>query len=141
MQRVTEAIKVVIAEDDTDILEMLQTTLEMLGVDVVGSAVNGREAIDEVTRLTPDIILLDMHMPEMLGLEAIPEIVNHSPRTKIVVHSAIGATFMTDQALKLGAHAYIEKGVKPRTIVEHIERVHIAGAVRPVQPYPLRRNY
>lgn len=141
MQRVTEAIKVVIAEDDTDILEMLQTTLEMLGVDVVGSAVNGREAIEEVTRLSPDIILLDMHMPEMLGLEAIPEIVTHAPRTKIVVHSAIGATFMTDQALKLGAHAYIEKGVKPRTIVEHIERVHIAGAVRPVQPYPLRRNY
>jgi DNA-binding NarL/FixJ family response regulator len=141
MQPVTEAIKVVIAEDDTDILEMLQTTLEMLGVDVVGSAVNGREAIDEVTRLSPDIILLDMHMPEMLGLEAIPEIVTHSPRTKIVVHSAIGATFMTDQALKLGAHAYIEKGVKPRTIVEHIGRVHLAGAVRPVQPYPLRRNY
>lgn len=136
-----ETIKVVIAEDDADILEMLETTLDMLGLDVVGSATNGLEAIDQVTEHTPDIILLDMHMPEKLGLEAIPEIVASSPRTKIVVHSAIGATFMTDQALKLGVHAYIEKGVKPRTIVEHIHRVHISGAVRPVQPYPLRRNY
>ena len=60
---------------------------------------------------------------------------------KVVVHSAIGAMFVTESALRAGAVAYIEKGVSPRSIVAHLNRVAEAGTVRPVRPYPLSREY
>ena len=80
-------------------------------------------------------------MPEVGGLEVLPKIHEVAPRCKVVVHSAIGAMFVTDSALQAGAVAYIEKGVSPRSIVAHLNRVATAGTVRPVRPYPLSREY
>jgi DNA-binding NarL/FixJ family response regulator len=80
-------------------------------------------------------------MPEVGGLDVLPEIQAIAPRCKVVVHSAIGAMFMTESALRAGAVAYIEKGVSPRSIVAHLNRVADAGTNRPVRPYPLNREY
>ena len=137
----TKTLRIVVAEDNRDLQQMIQMTLEVGGFKVVGQAYDGHEALDLVRELQPDILILDLHMPELGGLEVLPEIEAIAPRCKVVVHSAIGAMFITDSALKAGAVAYIEKGVSPRSIVAHLNRVATAGASRPVRPYPLRHEY
>ena len=137
----TRTLRIVVAEDNRDVQAMIEMTLELGGFTVVGQAYDGREALELVRELQPDILLLDLHMPDVGGLEVIPEVEAIAPRCKVVVHSAIGAMFVTDSALKAGATAYIEKGVSPRSIVAHLNRVAEAGHARPVRPYPLRHEY
>ncbi|MFL6002949.1 MAG: response regulator [Nocardioides sp.] len=140
-QEETRTIRIVVAEDNRDLQTMIRMTLEVAGFQVVGQAYDGRDAVELVREHQPDILVLDLHMPEVGGLEVLPEIHAVAPHCKVVVHSAIAATFITESALRAGAVAYIEKGVSPRSIVAHLNRVATAGNVRPVRPYPLSREY
>jgi DNA-binding NarL/FixJ family response regulator len=140
-QEETRTIRIVVAEDNRDLQAMIRMTLEVAGFQVVGQAYDGRDAVELVREHQPDILVLDLHMPEVGGLEVLPEIHAVAPHCKVVVHSAIAAMFITESALRAGAVAYIEKGVSPRSIVAHLNRVATAGNVRPVRPYPLSREY
>src|SRR5690606_41101407 len=111
------------------------------GCRVAGDAGDAGSAIALIAETQPDILLLDLHMPEIGGLEILPLIYEDLPTTKVVVCSAISATYMTEAALKEGAWAYIVKGVSAKTITEHLLRVYEAGAVRPIRPYPLGRDF
>jgi len=137
----TKTLRIVVAEDNRDLQTMMQMTLDVAGFKVVGQAYDGRETLELVREHQPDILLLDLHMPEVGGLEVLPEIHAIAPHCKVVIHSAIAAMFITESALRAGAVAYIEKGVSPRSIVAHLNRVATAGTVRPVRPYPLSREY
>jgi DNA-binding NarL/FixJ family response regulator len=137
----TRTLQILVAEDSRDIQQMMWMTLQLGGFEVVGQAYDGRETLELVRKLQPDILLLDLHMPEVGGLEVLLEIPAIAPRCNVVVHSAIGAMSATDAALLGGAVAYIEKGVSPRSIVAHLNRVAGAGKMRPVRPYPLKREY
>jgi two-component system chemotaxis response regulator CheY len=141
MPETSSAVRVLVVDDDADIAEMLSFALEHNGLEVTGVAHNGREALDMAEESQPDIVLLDMAMPEVTGLEALPGIRLVAPRSRVCVHSAIGARFLTDSALEAGAVAYIEKGVRPRSIVRHLQRVMDADPQDAVHPYPLRRDY
>ena len=137
----TQPLRIVVAEDNRDLQAMMRMTLEVAGFDVVGQAYDGRETLELVREFQPEILVLDLHMPEVGGLEVLPEIHAIAPHCKVVIHSAIAAMFITESALRAGAVAYIEKGVSPRSIVAHLNRVATAGTVRPVRPYPLSREY
>jgi CheY-like chemotaxis protein len=137
----TQPLRIVVAEDNLDLQAMVRMTLEVAGFKVVAQAYDGRETLELVREHQPDLLLLDLHMPEVGGLEVLPEIHAIAPHCKVVIHSAIAAMFITESALKAGAVAYIEKGVSPRSIVAHLNRVATAGHVRPVRPYPLSREY
>ena len=80
------------------------------GLEVVGEAGDGQAGLEVVERLEPDVVLLDISMPGMDGLEAIPEIRARSPDSRIVVFSGFSAERMRDLALHLGATSYVEKG-------------------------------
>lgn len=109
--RDVNAIRVVIADDTPDIRLALRYTLSPgRGFEVVGEAANGEEAIKLSEMQQPDVILLDLAMPVMDGLQAIPEIRRRAPETKIVALSGYGADQMAAEAMDCGAHAYIEKG-------------------------------
>jgi DNA-binding NarL/FixJ family response regulator len=140
-QEETRTIRIVVAEDNRDLQAMIRMTLEVAGFQVVGQAYDGRDALELVREHQPDILVLDLHMPEVGGLEVLPEIYAIAPHCKVVIHSAIAAMFITESALRAGAVAYIEKGVSPRSVVAHLNRVATAGNVRPVRPYPLSREY
>jgi DNA-binding NarL/FixJ family response regulator len=104
--------RIVIADDTPDIRELLRLILERRhGFAVVGEAADGREAVAQTASLEPDAILLDLAMPLMDGLQAIPELRRVSPRTKIVVLSGFEAAVMKDRALESGAHVYLTKGI------------------------------
>jgi two-component system chemotaxis response regulator CheY len=137
-------LRVLVVDDDEDITEMLSMALEVNGLEVAGVAHSGPEAVDLAGRTQPDVVLLDQVMPRMTGLEAVPELQAIAPRSKVCMHSAIGATTMTESALAAGVEGYIEKGVRPRSIVAHLRRMMADDAgpgAGPVRPLPLRRDY
>jgi len=118
-------IKVVIADDLPQIRAVLRRALEKDGrFEVLGDATTGNEAIQMASTLRPDALVLDLAMPGMDGMEAIPQILFSAPGTKIVVLS--GFVEMAADVLKAGAHGFFEKTAPPQelaaTIVELVAR-------------------
>lgn len=81
------------------------------GLTVLGEAADGKEAIKEAKRLQPDLVLLDIHMPVLGGLEALPQLRAACPRSKIVVLSVAYDQANLFKAKMAGAHAFIDKGL------------------------------
>jgi DNA-binding NarL/FixJ family response regulator len=118
------ALRIVLVDDTPEILFLLRVGLEVDGrFEVVGEAANGRQAVSVASTQQPDAILLDLAMPIMDGLEAIPKILEASPDTKIVILTAFDAGQMLEDAMARGAHAYIEKGGEVEDIAEKIAAV------------------
>lgn len=132
---------VVVIDDDPDAREFVIMGLEVGGFKVVGEAGTASDAIRVVTAQQPDLILLDLHMPDMGGLELLPQLRQAHRPAKIVVMSAINATFTTEAAIEAGAVGFIVKGISPRSVNLHLERVVSMGPVKLVRPYPLTSEY
>jgi DNA-binding NarL/FixJ family response regulator len=79
--------------------------------EIVAEAANGREAIEAVAKYKPDVCLLDLAMPVLDGLQALPGIREASPETKIVILTGFDSDPLRQEALLRGAHAYLEKSV------------------------------
>jgi DNA-binding NarL/FixJ family response regulator len=104
-------IRVVLADDSDDVRDMLRMALEIDGrFDIVGEAGNGQEAVSMVSDHRPDAIFLDLVMPVLDGLKAIPKIKDSSPETKIIVLSVAAAHPSSSEAMDLGASAMVQKG-------------------------------
>lgn len=103
---------VVVVDDAPDVRSLLRTVLEGEGFEVVGEARNGQEAIDVAGTEHPDLMVLDLSMPVMDGLEALPGIVSASARTSVVVLSGFVSPEIRVKVDELGATACVEKGAK-----------------------------
>lgn len=103
--------RVVVVDDTEDVRLMLDLSLKVDGrFDLVGIATNGREAIDVCRDLQPDGILLDVMMPVLDGMSALPEIRAACPHARIVMLSANDHRSLVERALELGADAFVGKG-------------------------------
>lgn len=109
-------MKVLIVDDATILRKLLGLTLEEMGHEIVGEAENGFKAILKCAELKPDVIFLDITMPQMDGLTAIPKLIAKHPSVKIVVCSALGQKGMIIQAIKSGAVNFIVKPFEKDTI-------------------------
>ncbi len=115
------ARRVLIVDDTPDIRFLVRLVLDQDGrFEVVGEAGDGAEAIEAAGRLQPDVVLLDLAMPVMDGLEALPGICVQSPSSKVVVLSGFNASEMKAEAMSLGAASYLEKGGIGERLVPHI---------------------
>jgi DNA-binding NarL/FixJ family response regulator/anti-sigma regulatory factor (Ser/Thr protein kinase) len=115
------AYRVVIADDVEDLRYLLKRALERDGrFSVVGLAANGREAVVQAARLRPDLTLLDLSMPVMDGLEALPLIRSAVPEGTVVVLSGLDAERMESAALGRGAAGFLVKGLSPRRLVDEL---------------------
>lgn len=98
---------VVVVDDEEDIRRLVMIRIED-EFDVIGEASNGREAVAVIKKLDPDIVVMDLMMPQVDGLDAIREIKLVCPRTKIVVLTAAGKSLMAE-AEGRGAEAWVDK--------------------------------
>lgn len=92
-------------------------------IEVVGEAVDGRDAIRIVGQLRPDVLLLDIAMPVMDGLEALPHIRESSPETQVVMFTGVVAESVKQRALEGGACLFIEKGTDGEVVAGQIKDV------------------
>jgi DNA-binding NarL/FixJ family response regulator len=114
-------MRVLIVDDTAIIRTVVRRTLQTDDrFDVIGEAVNGREAIEFCVELQPDLVLLDLAMPEMDGLEALPHILVAVPATRVIVLSAFSPDQMAAQAIQAGASAYLEKNRVAKELVPGI---------------------
>lgn len=117
----SDALSLLLVDDEEDLRYLARLQLERLGAfHVVGEACDGIEAVDLAERLQPAIILLDVMMPRMDGFTAVPELLLASPRSMIVMLSALNATENEPTALRAGAFAYLGKDVLGRDAREHL---------------------
>lgn len=112
---------VLIADDVPELRRLLMHVLELSDrFDVVGEVADGAEAVVFAEEHKPDLILLDISMPVMDGIEALPKILAASPATRVVILSGFEAERMGRLALDAGAAAYIEKGIPPGMLVSQL---------------------
>lgn len=116
--------KIMVVDDALFMQNMLKNILEEMEYDVVGTASNGKEAIDKVQTLNPEIITMDITMPDMDGIEALKEIKKINNKVKIIMCSAMGQKQFVLEAVQSGAVDFI---VKP------FERSKIAKALNNVE--------
>lgn len=102
--------RVLIADDDAGIREALTDLLTEEGMEVVGAATDGREAVQLVTLTRPDVVLMDLRMPVMDGITATRHIREEAPLVQVVMLSAYDDPALTHGAEDAGAYAYLIKG-------------------------------
>ena len=122
-----EPIRVLIADDHAVVREGLRTFLDLQdGIEVVGEAADGDEAIREAERLRPDVILIDLVMPRLDGVQAMRELRARVPRVRAVVLTS----FLDDKhllpAMRAGAAGYLLKSVQPQELARAV-RAAVAG--------------
>ncbi|HOJ64198.1 MAG TPA: response regulator [Spirochaetota bacterium] len=114
--------RVLIVDDLAFIKLIIRDTLEKTGFEVVGEASNGIEAVEMYKRLKPDIVLMDITMPRMDGIQALQEIMKFDPNAKVIMCSALGQQKLIIQSIQLGAKDFIVKPFKPERIVGAIKK-------------------
>jgi signal transduction histidine kinase len=131
-----EALRVLLADDAADIRLLLRRSLEHDGsVQVIGEACNGAEAVRMAERIRPDVVLIDLAMPVLDGLQAIPQIRQRSPDTEIVVLSGFNGSVMEEKAIDAGAAAFVSKTGGPDAILAALRGVgHRERAAAPIEP-------
>lgn len=128
-----EKIRVVIADDHRLFREMLLHTLsDEEDIDVVGQAIDGKEAVEMTRKLKPDILLLDISMPKMDGIEATRELVRKCPYTKIVILTATDSEESVFKLVRAGATGYLLKDTSMDSLTAAIRAAHSGESV--VQP-------
>jgi two-component system, chemotaxis family, chemotaxis protein CheY len=116
------APKVLIVDDLAFIKLIIRDTLEKRGFEVIGEASNGIEAIEQYTKLRPDIVLMDITMPRMDGIQSLSKIMEVDKNAKVIMCSALGQQKLIVQAIKLGAKDFIVKPFKPERIIGAIKK-------------------
>jgi NarL family two-component system response regulator LiaR len=124
------AIRVLVADDHEVVREGLRTFLRLQsGIEVVGEAGDGVEAVEAALRLGPDVVLMDLVMPELDGIEAMRRIRAERPQTRVIVLTSFGEDEKLMPAVRAGAAGYLMKSAPPSEVVRAIRAAHEGEAV------------
>jgi DNA-binding NarL/FixJ family response regulator len=127
---VANEITILLAEDHVVVRESIRQALEKnRGFKVIGEASNGAEAVEMARRLKPDVIIMDISMPELNGIEATKQIKAFQPSTAILILTAYDYEQYIFPLLSAGAAGYLLKDVTSRELIEAIQTVHSGESV------------
>lgn len=126
-------IRVMIAEDQTLMRQGLRTILELSdGFAVVGEAENGTQAVERALALRPDVVLMDVQMPEISGVAATEQITRALPATRVIILTTFDYDDYVFDGMKAGARGYLLKDLSTHDLLDTIRRVHAGESI--VQP-------
>ena len=118
-----QPIRYLVVDDSVFARKNLSRMIESFGGQVAGEAGDGRAAIAEYDRLHPDLVFMDITMPEMEGIEAAERIVRQHPEARVIMVSSVGYQENIVAALQRGARHFVQKPVKPEVLYEVIKYV------------------
>jgi DNA-binding NarL/FixJ family response regulator len=121
-------INVIIADDHTIVRDGLRSLLEANPeIKVIGDAANGREVMDQVRELKPDVVIMDISMPELDGINATRQILEAYPTIRVIILSMLGTADHVFHALQAGARGYLLKESAGREVMEAVQSVYAGG--------------
>jgi two-component system, NarL family, nitrate/nitrite response regulator NarL len=139
VRKTNRRVRVLLADDHPVVLNGMKACLKGYShLEVVGEARNGLEAIKQARTLVPDLVLMDLEMPQMNGLAAIEILREEMPQLKVLILSSFGNPEYVRAAVQSGAHGYLLKDVEPREIIRAIDVVDQGGTFFSVRPLPRR---
>jgi two-component system, chemotaxis family, chemotaxis protein CheY len=114
---------VLVCDDAIFMRTMITDILSQAGYDIIGEAESGAQAVQRYRDLKPDLVTMDIVMPDMGGIEAVREIVKHDPDAKILMCSAMGQQALVVEAIQAGAKDFVVKPFQPSRVLEAVQRV------------------
>lgn len=115
--------KVLVVDDAAFMRMMIKDILRKGGYDVVGEAEDGIKALDKYKELRPDLVTMDITMPDMDGITAVKEIRKVDPNALIIMCSAMGQQAMVIDAIQAGAKDFVVKPFQPERVLEAVRKV------------------
>jgi len=116
------AYRVLLVDDASFMRMMLKNILVGAGYEVAGEAENGIKAIELFRTIKPDLVIMDIIMPEMGGIDAVREIVKGDPQAKILMCSSMGQQSLVVEAIQAGAKDFIIKPFQPSNVLEAVKK-------------------
>ncbi|MFP4465874.1 MAG: response regulator [Candidatus Goldiibacteriota bacterium] len=117
------AKRILIADDAAFMRMMLKNILTQGGYEVVGEAENGKIAVEKYRELKPDMLITDMVMPEMGGIDTLKEVMKEDPSANVLICSAIGQQALVIEAIQAGAKDYIVKPFEQSNVLETLSKI------------------
>jgi two-component system, chemotaxis family, chemotaxis protein CheY len=114
---------VLICDDAVFMRTMISDILEESGYEIVGQAETGLQAIERYKSLRPDLVTMDIVMPDMGGIDAVREITSFDANAKILMCSAMGQQALVVEAIQAGAKDFVVKPFQPSRVLEAVQRV------------------
>lgn len=114
---------ILVVDDAAFMRMMIKDVLTKNGFEVVGEAENGAKAVENYKELDPELIIMDITMPEMDGIQAVKEVKKLNPDAKIIMCSAMGQQAMVIEAIQAGAKDFIVKPFQADRVVEAVSKV------------------
>jgi DNA-binding NarL/FixJ family response regulator len=115
-----QKLRVLLAEDDDALRRAFRRVLEARGMEVVGEAANGAEAVAMAQSVAADVVLTDLRMPIMDGIEATRQIMVGGPPPIVIILSAYADPSLQEEARAAGAIGWLQKGCSPRELCEKV---------------------
>ena len=117
------ALRALVVDDAIFMRMMIKDILTSSEYEVVGEAENGIEAIKLYKKLKPDLVTMDIIMPEMNGIEAVKGIISFDPKAKILMVSAMGQQFLVKEAIQAGAKDFMVKPFQPAKVIAALKKI------------------
>lgn len=117
-------IRTLIADDSRTALLSVCRYLDFEGIfDIVSTATDGLQLLNKTERYRPDLVLVDLSMPMITGLEAVIELRKAFPRMRIIIFTELSGIPLRDQCLRCGADAFVEKNQMPEKLMEEVRKL------------------